>query len=604
MKNIDLYKSIINHSPLGYANRKIILDDRGNPYDAEYIEVNPPFMRIMGFTENVIGKRMTEVMPNIELDNFNWIKFYGEVALNNKVEEFNQFSNILNKWFKVNVYSPQKGYFVTQLSDITREVNSEIMLNTEKEKLRITLHSIAEGVIVTDEYAKISMINDIGKKLIGKVNIPMNTHLSTIFNIGDNKSKINSQNLIKQVIYTGSTIEFPKNTLLKTIDGKNLFISGKASPIKDRNNHILGIIIVFRDITKEIEKEKEILYLSYHDNLTGLYNRAFFEEELKRLDNERNLPISIIMGDVNGLKITNDVFGHESGDKLLKSVADVLKLSCRSQDIIARWGGDEFIILLPKTSKEIGHLICERIKNNIINSDNLASFINISLGLATKDEPSKQISSIIKEAEELMYSKKLLEGKKVRNDIIEALKKSLFDRNLKTVDHINRIRFYSKNIALKLGLTKNEIDDLEMLAIFQYIGKIGVKEPILKKSEILNNDGLTEFKKFPEIGYRIAKSIPELSHIANLILSTNERWDGTGYPQRLKGEEIPLLSRILAVTSYYDSILHSNPHGKTINQIEAIREVLNNKGMKLDPNIVDVFLDILDKSPKEIENLP
>lgn len=117
----------------------------------------------------------------------------------------------------------------------------------------------------------------------------------------------------------------------------------------DSEGNILGLIGVSRDITKSKQKEEEILYLNYHDVLTGLYNRAFFDEELKRLDTERQLPLSVIIGDINGLKLINDALGHAEGDKLLVAMSKILKNCCRAEDIIARTGGDEFGILLPKT---------------------------------------------------------------------------------------------------------------------------------------------------------------------------------------------------------------------------------------------------------------
>ena len=160
---------------------------------------------------------------------------------------------------------------------------------------------------------------------------------------------------------------------------------------------------VGRNVTEIIEKEEQIIYLSYHDKLTGLYNRAFFEEELKRLDNNRHLPLSIIMGDVNGLKIINDVFGHLAGDRMLQSIAEILKGSCRRGDIIARWGGDEFIILLPNTSSSITEEIIDRIYSNCKDRELDMQYANISLGYAVKDHNDMDIMKVLVEAENNMY---------------------------------------------------------------------------------------------------------------------------------------------------------------------------------------------------------
>ena len=113
---------------------------------------------------------------------------------------------------------------------------------------------------------------------------------------------------------------------------------------------MFGVVMVFRDVSIEKEHNDRILYLSYHDEMTGLYNRRYAEEAIHRLNNADQLPLAVIMGDLNGLKITNDIFGHMVGDKLIKKVADILLANSRENDIVARWGGDEFVVLLPKTS--------------------------------------------------------------------------------------------------------------------------------------------------------------------------------------------------------------------------------------------------------------
>ncbi|MDZ5035172.1 GGDEF domain-containing protein, partial [Clostridium perfringens] len=138
-------------------------------------------------------------------------------------------------------------------------------------------------------------------------------------------------------------------------------IEDNAAPIKGENDVINGVALAFRDVSEKKERQEKIEYLSFYDQLTGLYNRRFFEEELKRLDTKSNLPITLVIIDVNGLKLTNDAFGHLEGDKLLQKVAKVIKKECRNEDIISRIGGDEFTIILPKTSSEETEKILNRI---------------------------------------------------------------------------------------------------------------------------------------------------------------------------------------------------------------------------------------------------
>ncbi|MDF2952147.1 MAG: rpfG8, partial [Anaerocolumna sp.] len=164
-----------------------------------------------------------------------------------------------------------------------------------------------------------------------------------------------------------------------------------------------AILCFFTDVTQRKSKEMEVLFLSYHDQLTGIYNRRFFQEELKQLNCSKNLPLTIIMADVNGLKLTNDAFGHLVGDKLLKDTADILTEESRVDDIAARIGGDEFVLLLPKTTFEEALGIIERIKDRISDKKEGNYYLSVSFGCYTKNYESEDIDFIIMRAEDNMY---------------------------------------------------------------------------------------------------------------------------------------------------------------------------------------------------------
>jgi len=220
-----------------------------------------------------------------------------------------------------------------------------------------------------------------------------------------------------------------------TPDGRVWHI--KSYPILNEKNKVIGAIEITQEITEKKIFEAEIQYLTFHDKLTGLYNRAFFEEELKRLDTQRQLPISIVMGDLNGLKLVNDAFGHEEGDKLLKSVAEILKKSCRKEDIIARWGGDEFVIIFPKTPRDVVERICERIKENCEKYNQEIDKkhpipLSIALGHATKEEKDEKMLEVLKRAEDRMYRNKLIEGKTFRDSVLKSLKNLLWENTFES----------------------------------------------------------------------------------------------------------------------------------------------------------------------------
>lgn len=379
-------------------------------------------------------------------------------------------------------------------------------------------------------------------------------------------------------------------------DGKRVLLDTLKTPFYDVDANVLGLIGISRDITERKRKEDEILYLSYNDVLTGVYNRRFFEEEFKRVDSENYYPLSIIMGDVNGLKIINDAFGHLEGDKLLKKVANDIKDICAEIGIVARWGGDEFVVLLPNTSNEAcGKLYKDILLKNGTTSGEIKT--SISLGYSTKLTSKENITKILKQAEDMMYKHKLTESDSYRYLIIQSITKTLYEKDHETEEHANRLKDYCNQLGKLVGLSELELNELEIFAALHDIGKIAISENILNKKEKLTEEDWCKLKKHSEIGYRIVKSVPELINIADFILAHHERWDGNGYPQGLKGENIPLLSRILGVVDAYDAMTNDRSYRKALSKGESIKELLINAGKQFDPFIVEIFINkVLKKS--------
>lgn len=340
----------------------------------------------------------------------------------------------------------------------------------------------------------------------------------------------------------------------------------------------------------EIE-EKKLEYLSYNDQLTGLYNRRFFEEELNRLDVERNLPITLILGDVNGLKLINDSFGHLMGDDLLKKVAEAIKKGCREDDIIARLGGDEFVVLLPKTDALQAEQIVKRIKTVAADEKIGSMDLSISFGFQTKTNAEETMREVFKKAEDYMYREKLFESPSMRGKTINAIINTLHEKNEREEQHSQRVSELSKSIGKAIGLTEREVQELKTAGLLHDIGKIAIDEKILNKPGKLTKNEWQEIKQHPEKGYRILSTVNDMSEIADYVLFHHERWDGKGYPKGLKGKEIPLMSRILSVADAYDAMTSSRSYRNKMDEEIAIEELRKNVNIQFDPEIVSVFIE-------------
>jgi len=378
-----------------------------------------------------------------------------------------------------------------------------------------------------------------------------------------------------------------------TKDGNVVWTEQNISPIYNPEKEVIAIDGIARDITERKIAEERIKYLSFHDSMTDLYNRAYFEEELKRLNTKRQLPLSFIMGDVNSLKLINDTFGHKEGDTLLKNVANLMKSFCRKEDIISRWGGDEFAILLPQTPKDYASEIVERIRDACRKTSKYKIPISISLGLASKENESQDINAIISEAEDNMYKSKLLEKKSISSSIISSLTKTLFEKSFETENHTTRMRELAVEVGKKFNLSQSGIDNLSLCAALHDIGKIAISDELLIKKSKLTKREWDIIKRHPEIGFSICESSPQLAHIADLVLSHHEWYDGTGYPQGLKGDDIPIESRIISIIDAYDVMTNSQPYRDAVSKKEAMEEIMRNAGTQFDPEIVAKLVETI-----------
>ena len=398
----------------------------------------------------------------------------------------------------------------------------------------------------------------------------------------------------KKVFETKKTVK--KEEKIELGNGENLYTEIIKTPVLNDNNEVSGIIGLLLDITDRKKIEKKLKYLSYTDILTKVYNRTCFEEKAKKIFKEENLPMGIIMGDTNGLKIVNDTLGHEEGDELLKLTTKVLKDVCKENELIFRIGGDEFAIIIPKAKENE----CETLIKNIIDSCNNYKHdlikISIALGYSVTYDLDKSIYDTLKEAEDMVYRKKLLEKNSFNSSVISSLQATLQEKSLETKAHTERVVENSIKIGERLSLPLSVMDELILVAKLHDIGKIGINESILLKLDNLTEEEFGIIKSHTEKGYRIIKAANHLESVAKGVLTHHERWDGNGYPLKLKEDKIPLIARIVSVADAYDVMTTNRVYKNALSKDEAIRELKKNSGKQFDPNIVKVFIECLESA--------
>ncbi|MGB4659081.1 MAG: diguanylate cyclase [Mobilitalea sp.] len=353
--------------------------------------------------------------------------------------------------------------------------------------------------------------------------------------------------------------------------------------------------IVAHQVTRNIEErkkaEEKILYLSYHDVLTGLYNRRYFDEAIKRLDKEDQLPVSVIMGDLNLLKLINDAFGHEKGDELLIKAAETMKACCRSEDIIIRLGGDEFIVLLPKTpfadAKNIIRNIQNECKKHKINSVD----VSISLGASVRTSLNQTIFDVMKEAENEMYKTKAQRSDRTRSNIMNIIADTFFEKYPEEEQHALRVSKLCGKTATALEMEEDFIIKAELVGKIHDIGKVSIDVRILDKKGPLDNEEWEKVKQHSEIGFKIVGSAKDIADVGQAILMHHERIDGLGYPRGIKADKISRLAKILAIAESYDAMTTAHPYRNPLTKEEAILEIKKNEGSQFDRPTAETFIE-------------
>ncbi|APM38628.1 PAS domain S-box protein [Clostridium kluyveri] len=474
--------------------------------------------------------------------------------------------------------------------DITEQKCSEKALKASEYTFRTLFESSSDSVIIV-ENSKIIDCNTAAVEVLGYAS-KMGIIGKSPYEISPEKqpdgsiSKKKQDDILKKAVEKG---KFKFEWWNEKIDGTLLPVEVMMTAILLNGKKVFHCLC--RDITERKEMEQKLKYLSYRDQLTSLYNRRFFEEELKRMDVKYNFPLTVVMADVNGLKLINDSFGHTVGDELLKKVSEAMEKGCPKEGVVARLGGDEFVILMPRTDLYKARQIINDIKGMLLKEKVNSAYVDVSFGYECKINNEQKIEEVLKKSEDNMYKRKLFESPIMRKKTLDSIIKALYERNEREAQHAQKVSELCENMGKALGLPESEIEELKTLGLFHDIGKIAVDESILNKVEDLASYELEQLKRHSEVGYRILNTVSDMTQIARYTLAHHEKWDGSGYPKCLKGEEIPLQSRIIAIVDAYDIMINEKRNGKTLTEDMAVKELKKNSGTCFEPRLVGIFIE-------------
>lgn len=485
----------------------------------------------------------------------------------------------------------------TKVQERTRELNdANATLEENRQQLNLILNSTAEAIYGIDMNGICSFCNASCVRLLGYESqeelLGKNMHRQIHHSRRDKTPIPAADCSILRTLRLGTGHESGDEVFWRA-DGTCFDVEYRSHP-QILDGIVVGGVITFMDITDRKRKEEEIRYLSCHDTLTGLHNRRCLEEGIAELDIPDNLPMTIIFADINGLKMTNDIFGHAAGDRLIQKSAEILRSATREGDKIARVGGDEFIIILPKTDGSGAKKVLSRIREGFADARVAAIKCSISLGLDTKSDETRPLREVFSGAENAMYRDKVLNRDTTHKDMIDNLIETLHTRSGVERQHSIVVRDLCGKLGRRMGLPETEVLKLMRAGFLHDIGKVVLDESILEKYP-LSDDEYGRMRGHSVAGYRILNLFDDTLDLAEYVYCHHERWDGTGYPRGLKGNQIPLLSRMLYVVETYERILARIDLPEAEGMSFALKEIIGGANTQFDPKVARFFVNMMEE---------
>lgn len=487
----------------------------------------------------------------------------------------------------------------TQVEARTEDLQVAIAeLEEHKNSLRLILDSTAEGIYGIDLHGSCTFCNRSSLQLLGLKDPDelLGKHMHSLIHHSypDGKPFPVEGCRIYRSIQTGTGYAAEDEVFWKA-DGSSFPVSYHSYP-QYRNGQPIGGVITFMDITDRNQHDAQIEYLLSHDQLTGIHNRGYLEQQLPTLDIPENHPLSVIFADLNGLKMTNDIFGHAAGDELIKNTAQRLLRFSRQGDVVARVGGDEFMLLLPKTDEMQCEAIISKIRDGCEDTKNDTLKCSVSLGYAMKHSVAEKFEQVFSGAENAMYKEKSRNRNSIKKGIIATIIESLHARNEREKQHSYVVRDLCHRLGVEMDLSEEELNRLQRAAYVHDIGKITLDRDLLDKKQ-LSAEEHELFKRHPAVGYRILNLYDGTLDLADAVYSHHERWDGNGYPRGLHGEQIPLVARIIAVVETYERVLSRGDLSEPERRRSALQVIIDHAGTQFDPHVAKIFVHMMDERP-------
>jgi diguanylate cyclase (GGDEF)-like protein/PAS domain S-box-containing protein len=478
---------------------------------------------------------------------------------------------------------------ISQLKEIGQR------LHLEKRRLETTLFSVGDGVVTTDEYGKVVMLNTVAEEMTGwSMHEAVGQDFWRVFTTKDSFTGEKGDDPILRVLKSRRKVELDDDTILVSRDGTERYVEDSASPIMDDSDHLAGVILVFRDVTRKRREREQILKIGMTDQLTGVYNRRAYEKKLYSFEQSQAFPLSFLIADVNGLKLANDAFGHETGDRLLVTIARMLTESMGPHAVVVRYGGDEFVVLMPRTAEPEAKQYLQKVKERFSQEMIGPLPISVSFGLAVKEQRDVDSNVVFRQAESNMYRRKIVESPQTKLRLVDILLEWQHGQFAYERAHSRNVERLAAGLGRHLGLKEDELQRIVQAARLHDIGKVAVNRALLTKAHQLDEYEWNDMRRHAEIGFNLLRTVPHMYEIAEMVLHHHERWDGRGYPRGVVGKDIPLGARMISICDTFDAITGNRPYTTSRSSDAALQEIIAGKGTQFDPELVDMFISMME----------